>query len=280
MAPRILIRPLAVFLTFLSLGSLVQAEHDDELSYAVSHIWRDQKRMVSSPLRVNKLDLLVWGTAVGSILYLAPRYGSRRSADERFEQGLNRDNVPLDHFLKGFTHVGDAEVLFGTTLASYGLARWQDWPRVQRGSLHAFEGLVDAAIAAEIVKILAGRRRPVDNPTHGPFLGPNGYFTSYNNNSSFVSGHATMTFALATIVSHESGTYWVGVPAYIIAGGVSYSRIYVEKHWLSDVIGGAALGYSVGILVEHSRHSKPKLAGRFYPMIDQDKLGIAWSRPF
>src|SRR5262249_29326784 len=122
--------------------------------------------------------------------------------------------------------------------------------------------------------------RPVDNPTRGPFLGPRGYFSSYSDNSSFVSGHAAMTFATATVISHESRTYWVGVPAYIVAAGVSYSRIYVERHWLSDVIGGAVLGYRIGIFVEPSRHSKPKLAGRLTPVIREDGVGVAWTKEF
>jgi membrane-associated phospholipid phosphatase len=280
MASRILIRSITLVLAAQWLASSVQADAEEALSDTIHHVWHDQKQMITSPLRVNKIDLLVWGTAGGSLLYLAPKWGKSRSADERFEQGLDRQNTRVDSFLKDFTHVGDAPVLFGVTLTSYGLARWQDWPRVRTGSLHVFEGLMDAGIAAEVIKLLAGRRRPVDQPSRGPFLGPRGYFSNYSDNSSFVSGHAAMTFATATIISHESGSYWVGIPAYIVAGGVSYSRIYVERHWLSDVIGGAALGYSVGIFVEHRRHSKPQLAGTFYPFIQQDALGVAWTRTF
>jgi len=279
MAPRFLIRVFVILLLSPFLTSPARADVEDAVSDAFVHIWHDQKLMITSPLRVNKVDLVVWGTAAGSLLYLAPKWGSSRSADERVEQGLNRSNLQADDFLHGLTHVGDPEVLFGVTIAGYGLGRWRDWPGLRRGSLHVFEGLADAGIAAEAISILAGRRRPVDQPSHGPFLGPRGYFSD-SNNGSFVSGHAAMTFAAATIISHESGTYWVGIPAYVVAGGVSYSRIYVARHWLSDVIGGAALGYSVGILVEHRLHSKPKLAGTFYPMVKENTLGVAWTSQF
>jgi len=255
------------------------AEPEEAVKDAVVYIWHDQRRMLTSPLRINRVDLLVWGTTLGSVIYLAPRWGAARSADERIEQGIHREDNGLGHFLRDFTHVGDAPVLFGASVLGYGVGRWQDMPGLRRGSLHLFEGLMDAGIAAEMIKMLAGRRRPVDRPSRGPFLGPRGFFGD-SENDSFPSGHATFTFATATILSHESGSYWVGVPAYMLAGGISYSRIYVEKHWLSDVLSGAVLGYSVGILVEHQRHSKPQLAGRFYPTLTQDSVGVAWTRQF
>ncbi len=263
----------------LSVSLSSYAEPEDSLRYAYRHILGDHRRMFTSPLMTNNVDLIVWGTTGASLLVLAPTWGNTRSVDERVEQGLNRDNVPLDNFMHGFTHIGDPPVLFGASLAGYGLGYWQDWTRLRTGSLHVFEGLVDTGIVAALIKILAGRRRPVDHPSNGPFLGPVGYFSD-SENDSFVSGHAAMTFATATIISHESGSYWVGIPAYVVAGGVSYSRIYVEKHWLSDVIAGAVLGYSVGILVEHNRHSKPQLAGHFYPYVENDTLGVAWTRTF
>jgi len=265
-----------LILAMVAAASPLQADAEDAVADAVRHIWHDQKQIVTAPLRTNRVDAIVWGTMGASILYLAPRWGNSRSVDERFEQGLDRNNASVDHFLKGFTHVGDSPVLFGMSVVGYGVGRLEEWPRVRIGSLHAFEGLMDAGIAAEIIKMTAGRRRPVDNPSHGPFLGPRGYFSDYGDDSSFVSGHAAMTFALATVISHESHSYWVGVPAYVVAGGISYSRIYVERHWLSDVIGGAVLGYSVGILVEHRRHSKPQLAGTFYPVVDNNTIGLAW----
>jgi membrane-associated phospholipid phosphatase len=38
----------------------------------------------------------------------------------------------------------------------------------------------------------------------------------------------------------------IGVPAYLLAGLVGASRLEQDKHYLSDVVAGAALGYVVG----------------------------------
>ncbi|MEW6366271.1 MAG: phosphatase PAP2 family protein [Acidobacteriota bacterium] len=59
---------------------------------------------------------------------------------------------------------------------------------------------------------------------------------------SFPSGHAATTFMFATVVHHYYG-YKLSVPAYVFAGLVSWSRVELGKHYLSDVIFGATLGY-------------------------------------
>ncbi len=62
---------------------------------------------------------------------------------------------------------------------------------------------------------------------------------------SFPSGHASGAFALATVAEKHYG-WKVGLPAYLVASAVGVSRIENDRHHLSDVLAGAALGYVVG----------------------------------
>ena len=62
------------------------------------------------------------------------------------------------------------------------------------------------------------------------------------NDHSFPSGHTSSTFAAAAVVNHYYGKKW-GVPLYIVAGLVGLSRIEKGKHFPSDVVFGATLGY-------------------------------------
>jgi len=65
-----------------------------------------------------------------------------------------------------------------------------------------------------------------------------------SNDSSFPSGHASNAFTLATVAELHYG-WRVGGPAYAVAAAVGVSRIVRDKHYLSDVLAGAALGYIV-----------------------------------
>jgi membrane-associated phospholipid phosphatase len=92
--------------------------------------------------------------------------------------------------------------------------------------------MVDAVVCnfgyAEAIKYAVRRERP------------NG-----DNNQSFPSGHASNAFTIATVVERHYG-WKLGVPAYVIAGVVGASRIQQDKHYVSDVVAGATLGYIVG----------------------------------
>jgi membrane-associated phospholipid phosphatase len=92
--------------------------------------------------------------------------------------------------------------------------------------------MLDAAVVnftyTEVLKVAVGRERP------------NG-----EDHKSFPSGHTSQAFAMASVAQQHYG-WKVGVPAYALAGLMGASRIHEDKHWLSDVVAGAALGYIAG----------------------------------
>ncbi len=92
--------------------------------------------------------------------------------------------------------------------------------------------MLDAAVVnfayTEVLKVAVGRERP------------NG-----QDNKSFPSGHTSNAFVLASVAQRHYG-WKVGVPCYALAGLVGVSRIREDKHWLSDVVAGAGLGWVVG----------------------------------
>ena len=64
-------------------------------------------------------------------------------------------------------------------------------------------------------------------------------------NKSFPSGHTSNAFTLATVAERHYG-WKVGLPAYAVAALVGASRLQQNRHYLSDVVAGATLGYVVG----------------------------------
>jgi len=62
---------------------------------------------------------------------------------------------------------------------------------------------------------------------------------------SFPSGHTAVTFASATVLQQHFG-WKVGIPSFAVASYVAASRVQMQRHYLSDVAFGAALGIVAG----------------------------------
>ena len=89
---------------------------------------------------------------------------------------------------------------------------------------------------------------------------------------SFPSGHATITFATATVIERHLG-WRKALLAYGIASYVALSRLHDDKHWLSDVIFGAAVGTIAGRTVVHHASDYWAVAPVKYPEVLR-----SWSR--
>ncbi len=100
-----------------------------------------------------------------------------------------------------------------------------------------------------------------------------------SSSTSFPSGHTSDTFTVATVVSSYYGKKW-GIPLYVLAGLVGVSRIEQGRHWASDAVAGAALGYISGSTAV--RGTKRELAGKktlsgmiIAPVYGHDYRGIS-----
>ena len=83
---------------------------------------------------------------------------------------------------------------------------------------------------------------------------------------SFPSAHASQAFAVAAVISDRFDQP-AGAIAYGLAGLVGLSRLVQDKHWASDVVGGAALGWAIGHFLS-ARHSAPHKYLDFFPFAD------------
>ena len=73
---------------------------------------------------------------------------------------------------------------------------------------------------------------------------------------SFPSGHASVSFAVASVLERHFG-YRAAWPTFLIAGYVAASRLVDNRHFLSDVLFGSALGMASGwtVVGHHGRDS-------------------------
>lgn len=81
-------------------------------------------------------------------------------------------------------------------------------------------------------------------PSHDPELSVrtiNGLGGKYG----FFSGHAANTFGLAVLTSLIFRRYWYSIPMILWAAAVSYSRMYLAKHFPLDVLCGILCGTAI-----------------------------------
>lgn len=64
--------------------------------------------------------------------------------------------------------------------------------------------------------------------------------------TSFPSGHALSSFAAATAIYRDHSV--LGFIAYVVAGLIAFSRLYLCVHYPSDVLGGIIVGMLMGLL--------------------------------
>lgn len=154
----------------------------------------------------------------------------------------------LDYVMRFITDTGRGEVKF-VILAGLCFVY-----RYRRYMLMVLAAGITSGLFAQVIKALVVRERPGNlefaNPIPSFIEALSGQAAPIASNS-FPSGHATSCFGIAVAVAwscRESGHRWVGWAAVGWAALVSFSRVYLGVHYLSDVIAGAVLGALFGTL--------------------------------
>ena len=184
----------------------------------------------------------------------------------------------------GLTLLGTTEVatagLIGLAVAGYRTADAPMW----QAAVGGVAGVLLAGLTIQVAKHIACRARPrlvdgwgvgaatpPDSPAlrgffHWPCFGESGYH-------GFPSGHAATAFATAAaltgwVPSRRRG--WL----LAVASAVGASRIALNAHFLSDVLGGGLFGWwsgEVGLFLV-SRYVAPRWSGRNSPTAPRSRV--------
>lgn len=138
-----------------------------------------------------------------------------------------------DAFFKPGKYLGSTPLILGGSITTYIIGRASDKPRVRHIGMDLIEATVLAEGITQAIKYTVRRERPI---------APDG---SQASGYSFPSGHATLTFAAATVLQQHLG-WKAAVPTYLVATYVAMSRLHDNRHFASDVVFGATDGIIIG----------------------------------
>jgi len=140
---------------------------------------------------------------------------------------------------------------------------------VTRTSVRVVEALVYTKLVTGLAKSAFNRTRPFAEG--GPYTATPGAFSSEHEKLSMPSGHTARAFAVASVLAHQSGRWYVSVPAYGMAASVGLERVRSGDHWLTDVMVGGALGYLIGRSVSTPRS---RTGVQYTPLLSTDRVGL------
>lgn len=136
----------------------------------------------------------------------------------------------------GFEKSGDILEYAFPAIAGASTLIWKD---DKKGTLQFVKTIGSALVVAYTLKKVINKKRP------------DGF------NYAFPSGHTTSAFASAAFMERRYGLE-VGIPAYLLAGYVGWTRVEANRHDYWDVLGGATLGI-VSAYIFAKPYEKPVL---------------------
>ncbi len=153
-----------------------------------------------------------------------------------------QENLKFDTYFDITNEFGGKVALAGLGL-NFLVSRAVDDQKFRDFSYTAFESAILAGITSVAIKIIIGRARP--STSSSPYrFDPPGIDDEYQ---ALPSGHTTIAFAWLTVLANYYGeNKFIKYGSYALAASTGLARVYKNRHWLSDCVMGAMLGYYFG----------------------------------
>jgi membrane-associated phospholipid phosphatase len=213
-----------------------------------STFFRDEWQMWSSPFRAGSYDS---HTFKKYVIPFAAITAAMLATDRKATDAMP-NSAGQTRWSRRISQVGAPYSLAGMSGATYLLGKVTRDKHAREAGWLGMLAIAHSQILVQVMKPIARRERPDKVDGRGGF---------FRGGDSFPSGHATSSFALATVMAYEYRDH-IAVPitAYSLATAVSLSRMAGRRHWASDIFVGGSMGFLVGRYV-YKRHHDPDLPG-------------------
>lgn len=194
-------------------------------------------------------NVLFVGTGLGLGIAL------RQSVDDDTRGYVNRHPRRWSSFTESLGIMGNTEYQIAAIFALYGYSY-----RTENAELMEFTQLLIRSytltgLSTVVIKVIANTERPSTQWMNGEF--------------GFPSAHSSTSFAIAATIEEFYGPR-AGIPAYLLAGLIGWSRIDEQDHDVSDVVFGAVLGYAIAKSVA-GHHLRGDSRIQFFPWTDPNR---------
>lgn len=159
-----------------------------------------------------------------------------------YDWSQDRRTPATDDWAQFGSHIGNGLFLGGLIASLYLGGEIFNEKGLRKTALLSLESWLTAGAFVLGMKAIVGRARPYTG------LGSRDFnpFTLDSDYHSFPSGHAVSAFAVAAVIADQTKGILVDMLAYSFSTLAAVSRVHESKHWASDVLIGAALGYFIG----------------------------------
>lgn len=236
------------FLLLIILQSILMAQSWREFRDDMDYSWtvtKDLGTAITNPSGKDLTALLIGSGAVVSAYFLDDTV---RNFAKTHQNSFASKIANIDNYY------GNYKYMISVPILVYAGGFLSDNSDIQSTGLKLSQAVFYSGLITIIIKELAGRSRPYLNEGRHQFSP----FTFNEDRRSFFSGHSSVTFALSTVMANEVDNIAWKIFWYGAAGTVAGSRIYHDKHWFSDTVAGALIGYAIGNFVSRQAKKRDK----------------------
>jgi len=241
-------------------GKKKTADQEDEAKenslglQTIKNIVRDQEQIWTSPahIRLGHADWLVpfGGLTAGFLV-----------TDRDASLHLSNSPSTLKHY-RDASNYGLA-AMGGAVGGLYLWGHATNDPHKQETGVLGGEAAANALLVTEVLKFATGRERPTVDAAHGKF---------WQGGDSFPSGHAAISWAAASVISHEYPGLLTKLLTYGAASAISISRVEGKRHFPADAFVGAGIGWLSGWQAYHAHHNRELGGGVAEDLSDSPKI--------
>jgi len=161
------------------------------------------------------------------------------------EKTLSNQTENVTKILNISNEIGELYPPIVLSASLYGIGLLFEEPSTRITGRLIAEAFLFSGITTTLGKSFFGRARPFVNGDAHSFA----WFQLSEPQLSFPSGHATIAFSMASVLSTRIDNIYASIGLYAIATSTATARVYKDKHWLSDVMLGSAIGIASGLYV-------------------------------